>query len=86
VRHTEVLEANDDGSPHRARFVDAKVSEIHYVIEYRYVDYDITWHLLEGDMISQLERRSTACTRPTTAAPRCTTPSRWTSTCRCPTS
>ena len=55
VRGTEVLEANDDGSPHRARFtVDAKVAEIHYVIEYRYVDYDIYWHLLEGDMISQL--------------------------------
>ncbi len=56
VRHTEVLEANEDGSPHRARFtVDAKVAEINYVIEYRYVDYDITWHLLEGDTISQLD-------------------------------
>lgn len=55
VRRTEVLMANDDGSPHRARFtVDAKVAEINYVIEYRYVDYDITWHLIEGDTISQL--------------------------------
>ncbi len=55
VRSTEVLEANDDESPHRARFtVDAKVSEINYVIEYQYVDYDITWHLVEGDLISQL--------------------------------
>ncbi|MFO7779088.1 MAG: SRPBCC family protein [Nitriliruptoraceae bacterium] len=56
VRDTEVLEENEDGSPHRARFtVDAKVAEINYVIEYRYVDYDITWHLLEGDTISQLD-------------------------------
>ena len=55
VRHTEVLEANEDGSPHTARFrIDAKVSEITYVIQYHYEDYDITWHLLEGDMISQL--------------------------------
>lgn len=55
VRGTEVLVVNDDGSPHRARFtVDAKVAEINYVIEYQYVDYDITWHLIEGDTISQL--------------------------------
>jgi len=55
VRGTEVLLANEDGSPHRARFtVDAKVAEINYVIEYQYVDYDITWHLVEGDTISQL--------------------------------
>jgi ribosome-associated toxin RatA of RatAB toxin-antitoxin module len=56
VRTTEVLEANDDGSPHRARFViDAKVSEITYVIQYAYDNYDITWNLLEGDLISQLD-------------------------------
>ena len=55
VRGTEVLEENEDGSPHRARFtVDAKVAEINYVIEYQYEDYDITWHLIEGDTISQL--------------------------------
>lgn len=56
VRTIEVLEANEDGSPHRARFViDAKVSEITYVIEYTYDNYDITWNLLEGDLISQLD-------------------------------
>ncbi|MFU8840374.1 MAG: SRPBCC family protein [Nitriliruptoraceae bacterium] len=56
VRLTEVLEANEDGSPHRARFViDAKVSEITYVIQYAYDNYDITWNLLEGDLISQLD-------------------------------
>lgn len=58
VLETEVLEANDDGSPHRGRFkVDAKVSEITYVIEYAYEDYDISWHLVEGDTISQLDGR-----------------------------
>lgn len=56
VRSTEVMEANEDGSPHRARFViDAKVSEITYVIEYTYENYDITWNLVEGDLISQLD-------------------------------
>jgi ribosome-associated toxin RatA of RatAB toxin-antitoxin module len=56
VVETEVLEANDDGSPHQARFkVDAKVAEITYVIQYRYEDYDIHWNLIEGDTISQLD-------------------------------
>ena len=56
VRAIEVLAANEDGSPHQARFtIDAKVSEVTYVIEYAYEDYDITWSLLEGDTISQLD-------------------------------
>lgn len=56
VRDTEVVETNEDGSPHRARLtVDAKVSEISYVIEYRYDGYDIRWSLVEGDTISQLD-------------------------------
>ncbi|MEX2549205.1 MAG: SRPBCC family protein [Nitriliruptoraceae bacterium] len=56
VRKIEVLETNDDGSPHQARFtIDAKVSEVAYVIEYAYQDYDITWSLVEGDTISQLD-------------------------------
>jgi uncharacterized membrane protein len=56
VEETTLLEVNDDGYPHQARFrVDAKVSEITYTIEYRYDDYDISWHLVEGDTISQLD-------------------------------
>jgi uncharacterized membrane protein len=56
VRETEVLATNDDGYPHQARFkVDAKVAEIIYVIQYVYEDYDISWHLVEGDTISQLD-------------------------------
>ncbi len=58
VLETEVLESNDDGSPHQARFrVDAKVSEVTYTIEYAYDDYDVSWHLTEGDTISQLDGR-----------------------------
>ncbi len=56
VRAIEVLATNDDGSPAQARFtIDAKVSEVTYVIEYAYEDYDITWSLVEGDTISQLD-------------------------------
>lgn len=56
VMETEVVATNDDGYPHRGRFkVDAKVAEIGYVIEYRYTDYDVAWHLVEGDTISQLD-------------------------------
>ncbi len=56
VRSIEVLAANDDGSPKQARFtIDARVSEVTYVIEYAYEDYDITWTLIEGDTISQLD-------------------------------
>ena len=56
VEEATLLEVNDDGYPHQARFrVDARVSEITYTIEYRYDDYDISWHLVEGDTISQLD-------------------------------
>ena len=56
VRVVEVLAVNDDGAPHQARFtIDAKVSEVSYVIEYGYQDYDITWSLVEGETISQLD-------------------------------
>ncbi len=56
VEEATLLETDDDGYPHQARFrVDARVSEITYTIEYRYDDYDISWHLVEGDTISQLD-------------------------------
>jgi uncharacterized membrane protein len=56
VLETEIVATDDDGYPHHGRFkVDAKVAEITYVIEYRYTDYDVAWHLIEGDTISQLD-------------------------------
>ena len=53
---TEVLATNDDGSPHQAHFrIDAKVAEVTYTIEYSYDNYDISWTLVEGETISQLD-------------------------------
>lgn len=58
ILETDVLDTNADGYPHQARFrVDAKVAEVTYVIEYRYEDYDVAWHLVEGETISQLDGR-----------------------------
>lgn len=58
VLATEVLSHDDDGFPHHGRFrVDARISEVVYVIEYAYDGYDVSWHLVEGDMISQLDGR-----------------------------
>lgn len=56
VLETEVVETNDDGSPHHARFrVDAKVTEVGYTLEYAYDDYDVSWHLIEGETLRQLD-------------------------------
>lgn len=60
VRETEVLSTYDDGSPRRARFrVDARVAELSYVIEYEYEGADTLWHLVEGEILSQLDGRYT---------------------------
>jgi uncharacterized protein YndB with AHSA1/START domain len=56
-----VLEAgvesrNADGYPDRGRFrVDARIAEVRYVLAYSYQDYDISWKLIEGETISQLD-------------------------------
>jgi ribosome-associated toxin RatA of RatAB toxin-antitoxin module len=56
VEETAVLSTTDEGYPWQARFrVDAKVSEITYTIQYDYDDYDVRWHLLEGETLSQLD-------------------------------
>lgn len=56
VEETTVLSTTEEGYPHQAHFrVDAKVSEVTYTIEYRYEDYDVRWHLVEGEMLSQLD-------------------------------
>ena len=58
VLSVEVLEAYEDGSPHQATFeVDARVSQITYTIEYAYDGDDISWHLVEGETLSQLDGR-----------------------------
>ncbi len=56
VEETQVLATTEEGYPHQAWFrVDAKVAEITYTIEYRYDGYDIRWHLIEGELLSQLD-------------------------------
>ena len=60
VRETEVLSTYDDGSPRRARFlVDARVAELSYTIEYEYEGADTIWHLVDGEILSQLDGRYT---------------------------
>lgn len=56
VTRAEVLETDDEGRPHRARFkIDAKVLQVDYVIEYTHSDERIAWTLVEGDALSQLD-------------------------------
>lgn len=57
VEEAEVLETDDAGRPARARFkVDAKVVEVAYTLEYDYDGMDrVSWNLIEGDTISQLD-------------------------------
>jgi uncharacterized membrane protein len=56
VLEAEVETTNDEGYPDRARFrVDARIAEVRYVLQYRYQDYDISWNLVEGETISQLD-------------------------------
>jgi hypothetical protein len=56
VLETEIETTTDDGYPHRGRFrIDARVAEFSYVLEYTYDNYDISWTLVEGDTISQLD-------------------------------
>ena len=52
----EILSQGDDGLPHQARFrVDARVAEITYTLQYRYDGHDVSWSLVEGETISQLD-------------------------------
>lgn len=56
IEEATVLSVTDDGYPHQARFkVDAKVTEVTYTIEYSYDDYDVHWHLVEAELLSQLD-------------------------------
>jgi ribosome-associated toxin RatA of RatAB toxin-antitoxin module len=58
VLETEVLARDDQDRPDRARFrLDAKVAEVRYTLQYRYTEDTVSWTLLEGDTISQLDGR-----------------------------
>lgn len=52
----EVLSRDEDGRPDQARFrVDARVAEISYTLAYSYDGHDVSWTLVEGETISQLD-------------------------------
>ena len=56
VEEVEVLERDADGRPAKARFVvDARVFEARYTLAYRYGDDRVSWELVEGDRITQLD-------------------------------
>lgn len=56
VQKAEVLETDDEGRPSRARFeVDAKVVEVTYTLAYTYADDRVSWTLVEGDPLNQLD-------------------------------
>lgn len=60
VRETEVLSTYPDGAPHRARFrIDVRIQEATYVVEYQYEGDEVTWSLVEGDLLKQLDGRYT---------------------------
>jgi ribosome-associated toxin RatA of RatAB toxin-antitoxin module len=53
---TEVLTEDDDNRPLRARFrVDARIAEIAYTLEYTYDEPNLSWTLIEGEMVNQLD-------------------------------
>lgn len=52
----EILSTDDEGRPDQARFkVDARVAEVNYTLQYRYEGHDVTWTLVEGETVSQLD-------------------------------
>lgn len=56
ILETEVLSRDEEGRPRTARFrIDAKVAEIVYTIAYRYDEHRVSWSLVEGETLSQLD-------------------------------
>lgn len=53
---TEILSSDEHDRPIRARFrIDARIAEIEYTLEYTYDEPNLSWTLVEGEMISQLD-------------------------------
>jgi ribosome-associated toxin RatA of RatAB toxin-antitoxin module len=53
---TEVLEQDEHGRPTRASFrIDARIAEISYTLEYSYDEPNLSWTLVEGEMVNQLD-------------------------------
>ena len=55
IKQAQVLAADDQGRPLRARFtIDAKVFHTTYTLEYRYEADTMAWDLEEGDQLDTL--------------------------------
>ena len=53
---TQVVTRDDDGRPRRAEFrIDARIAEISYTLEYSYDVPNLSWTLVEGEMVNQLD-------------------------------
>lgn len=56
IQKVEVLATDDEGRPAKAAFtVDAKVVEVRYTLAYRHGDNEMSWHLVEGEVLRQLD-------------------------------
>lgn len=56
VQSADVLERDEAGRPTKASFeVDAKVLQVSYVLSYAYGDDNVTWSLVKGQQITQLD-------------------------------
>lgn len=56
VEDVDVQGRGDDGRPTRASFkVDAKVLQVSYTLTYTYGEDNVTWELVEGEQINQLD-------------------------------
>jgi ribosome-associated toxin RatA of RatAB toxin-antitoxin module len=56
VEEARVLDTDDQGRPATAAFtVDAKVVEVRYTLSYTYTEDTVSWTLIEGETISQLD-------------------------------
>lgn len=56
ILEAETLTRDAEGRPDTARFrVDAKVAEVTYTLRYAYAPGSVSWSLLEGETISQLD-------------------------------
>lgn len=56
MKKVEVLERDDQDRPVKASFeVDAKVAEVDYDLVYTYADDRLSWTLVRGDVLTQLD-------------------------------
>jgi ribosome-associated toxin RatA of RatAB toxin-antitoxin module len=56
VLEATVLGRDEEGRPEKASYrVDARIVEVSYTLQYHYADDDISWELVEGDVVKQLD-------------------------------